>query len=428
MTDTQQYPVTSLRKGEVGVIRKITGDASLPSRLAGMGIAPAIHLKVIRNQSNLIIVQAAETRIVLGKEEASRIIVQKITEPAAAKAPPKELLLLALAGQPNVGKSTVFNILTGLSQHVGNWPGKTVEKKEGIHVSGNTRVRLVDLPGTYNLTSFSDEERIARDFILKEHPDAIILLMNAAAMERSLYLLSEFLLLGSPIIIAVNMIDVAEKQGIQIDTRALEKKLGIPVVPMIATKNKGIDKLFSRTMELVEGKFAYHPHVPGVSEDHLHLYDTLTQLMTPHVPLNYPIPWITTKIMEGDAEIWDMMSKLIPEDIWNNIQSELSAHEDSLRSVVGGRYDWIEEITRNTVSRFRMGQVVMTDRIDHVLTQPCFGIPILLAILGFVFFLTYAVGAPLQGLMEHGIRSLSHWLGPMLSSFPSWSQHLIQDG
>ena len=427
MTDAQQHPIILLREGEGGVIHKITGGDSLPSRLAGMGIAPAIYIKIIRNRSNLVIVQVAETRIALGREEASRIIVQKTME-SVDETSPKELFLLALTGQPNVGKSTVFNMLTGLSQHVGNWPGKTVEKKEGIHVSGNTRVRIVDLPGTYNLTSFSDEERIARNFIIKEHPDAIILLMNAAAMERSLYLLSELLLLGPPIIIALNMMDVAEKQGIQINVETLGKKLGIPVVPMIATKNKGIDKLFSRAIELVEGKIIYQPHIPDVSEDHRDLFNTLTQLVAPHIPLNYPLPWVTTKIMEGDTEIWEMMSNLIPEDIWNNVQAELSAHEDSLRSVVGGRYDWIEEITRNTVSRFRMGQVVMTDRIDHVLTQPCFGIPILLAILGLVFFLTYMVGSPLQRFMENGIQVLSHGLEPILSFLPLWGRRLVLDG
>ena len=427
MTDTQQHPITSFHEGEVGVIRKITGGGSLPSRLAGMGIAPAVQLKIIRNQSNLVIIQAAETRIALGREEASRIIVQKITVPSGETLP-EESFLLALAGQPNVGKSTIFNILTGLSQHVGNWPGKTVEKKEGVHVSGSTRVRIVDLPGTYNLTSFSDEERITRDFIIKEHPDAIILLMNAAAMERSLYLLSELLLLGPPVIAAVNMMDVAEKQGIKIDTEALEKKLGIPVVPMIATRNKGIDKLFSRAIELVEGKIFYNPHVPDISADHRDLFDALAQLMAPYIPLGYPLPWITTKIMEGDTEMWDMMSSLIPEDVWSAVQAELSTHEDSLRSVVGGRYDWIEEITRHTVSRLRIGQVVMTDRIDHILTQPRFGIPVLLGILGFVFSLTYLIGSPLQGLMEHGIGVLSRWLEPMLSFIPLWSQRLILDG
>ncbi|MBN1547959.1 MAG: ferrous iron transport protein B [Syntrophaceae bacterium] len=432
MIDERQYPVTSLDEGEEGVIHLIAGGGSLLSRLAGMGIAPAVRIKVLRNSSNLFIVQVAETRIALGRGEAAKIIVRKVPKqpPETAKKHQQEedTFLFALAGQPNVGKSTVFNILTGLSQHVGNWPGKTVEKKEGTHESGNAKARIVDLPGTYSLTSFSDEERVSRDFVLQEHPDAIILLMNAAAMERSLYLLSELLLLGPPVIAAVNMIDVADNQGIQIDIDALEKELGIPVVPMIATQNRGIDKLFTRAIDLVKGKIPYKPSVPAVSEDHRDVFLKLSDLITPYVPIRYPATWIVTKIMEGDPEILGMMIALTPQETWNEIQSELAAHEDSLRAVVGGRYDWIERITRAAVSRFKMGQVVMTDRIDHVLTRPIFGIPILLAILGLVFFFTYTIGAPLQALMEKGIQAITGVLEPMMTSFPTWSQRLILDG
>ncbi len=428
MTDDKNYPITSLEEGEEGIVQLIAGGGSLLSRLAGMGIAQAVRIRVLRNSSNLFIVQVAETRIALGRGEASKILVKKMPLTAEPGEPGENQFLLALAGQPNVGKSTVFNILTGLSQHVGNWPGKTVEKKQGVHASGETSARIVDLPGTYSLTAFSDEERVSRDFILKEHPDAIILLMNAAALERSLYLLSELLLLGPPIIAAVNMTDVAENQGIQIDIEKLEKEVGIPVVPMIATRNKGIDKLFSRAIELVKGKFPYQPCIPEVAEDHRDVFLKLSNLITPCVPLRYPIPWIATKIMEGDPEIIDMMITLMPQEAWNEIQAELSAHEDSLRAVVGGRYQWIERITRSCVSRFKMGQVVMTDRIDHILTRPVYGIPILLAILGMVFFLTYTVGAPLQALMEQGIHAVTRVLEPSLAGLPSWSRLLLLDG
>ena len=168
-------------------------------------------------------------------------------------------LLVALAGQPNVGKSTVFNILTGLSQHVGNWPGKTVEKKEGLYVSDGTRIKIVDLPGSYSLTAYSEEEKIARDFIINERPDAIVLIANASAVERSLYLLSEFLLLNVPVILALNMMDVAEQQGIRIDVGRLEKYLGVPVISMVASKNKGIKVLISAIFALSGGKGSIRP-------------------------------------------------------------------------------------------------------------------------------------------------------------------------
>jgi len=243
-------PITALADGEEGIIHDITGGHALISRLAGMGIALNTKIRFLHARGGLVVVQVAETRVALGSGEAAKILVTRLAPPDEAKErPPSHSILVALAGQPNAGKSTVFNILTGLSQHVGNWPGKTVEKKEGAHTAEGYELRIVDLPGTYSLTAFSEEERVARDFIIREAPDVIVLLVNAAVLERSLYLLTEVLLLGPPIIVAVNMLDVAEKQGIRIDTDALEKSLGIPVVPMVATKNRDIRKLVDEALQ-----------------------------------------------------------------------------------------------------------------------------------------------------------------------------------
>ena len=260
-TSEAYLPVTSLGEGEEGIIHDIIGDNALISRLAGMGIALNTKIRFLRASGGLVVVQVAETRVALGTGEAAKILVSRLcTLPEAKDGLPRErALLVALAGQPNAGKSTVFNILTGLSQHVGNWPGKTVEKKEGAHTAEGRELRIVDLPGTYSLTAFSEEERVARDFIIHEAPDVIVLLVNAAVLERSLYLLSEILLLGSPIVVAVNMLDVAEQQGIRIDTDALEKSLGIPVVPMVATKNRGIRELVERVIAVSRGELQPRP-------------------------------------------------------------------------------------------------------------------------------------------------------------------------
>ncbi|MCX5856371.1 MAG: 50S ribosome-binding GTPase, partial [Deltaproteobacteria bacterium] len=217
-------PLSDLREGDEGIIHSLTGGRELSSRLAGLGMALNMRIRVLRSGGELMIVQAADTRVALGSGEVEKIFVCRTESLQCGAGDEKQetkQLLVALADQPNVGKSTVFNILMGLSQHVGNWPGKTVEKKEGAHVCDDMVMRIVDLPGTYSLTAFSAEERIARDFILLEHPDVIILLVNAAALERSIYLLSELLLLGPPVIVAVNMIDVAESQGIRISIKAL---------------------------------------------------------------------------------------------------------------------------------------------------------------------------------------------------------------
>jgi ferrous iron transport protein B len=155
----------------------------------------------------------------------------------------KETITIALAGQPNVGKSTVFNVLTGLNQHVGNWPGKTVERKSGEFIHDERTIRLVDLPGTYSLTANSEEERIARDFIICERPDVVIIIVNAAALECNFYLLAELLMLPVPIVIGMNMMDVAEHHGVRIDTLVLAAALGVHVEPLVASKNRGVYEL-----------------------------------------------------------------------------------------------------------------------------------------------------------------------------------------
>ena len=427
---TELIPVTSMGIGEEGIIQAISGGGSLTSRLAGMGIVSNAKLKVLRKSGGLIIVQVADTRVALGSGEASKILVFKVAavrDEGEQKRVEKKLLV-ALAGQPNVGKSTVFNILTGLSQHVGNWPGKTVEKKEGAHVSNDVELQIVDLPGTYSLTSFSEEERVARDFIISANPDVIVHLVNASALERSLYLLSELLLLGPPVIVAVNMIDVAEAQGIHVDVKALQKSLGIPVVPMIATKNRGIKELVSTVIAAATGELDYKPRIPDVSPDHRAIFDSLMNLIKEYVPPPFTVRWTATKIMEGDPEISKLMEGLVPADVWNGIQTLLIKHEDSLHAVVGGRYDWIEEVTRAAVSRFKMGEVVMTDRIDHILTRPILGIPILFAVFAGVFMVTYKIGFPLQKQVEWMVAALARWVDAAIVSSHPWIRGIIIDG
>jgi ferrous iron transport protein B len=336
-------------------------------------------------------------------------------------------LLVALAGQPNVGKSTVFNILTGLSQHVGNWPGKTVEKKEGFYISDGRRIKIVDLPGSYSLTAYSEEERIARNFIINERPEAIILIANASAVERSLYLLAELLLLKAPIIVALNMMDIAEQQGIRIDVSLLEKYLGVPVIPMVASKNKGIKELVSAVLSLSEGKKEYMPSIADVSEDHKDIFKELADILERYITPPYLTRWTITKIMEGDPDITEKMSRTVPPESWSKVQTLLLRHEDSLHAVVRGRYDWIEGAVSMAISEFKRGQILFTDRLDHILTRPVIGIPILLSVLALVFLITYGLGLPLQKLLESLMDSLAIWIEPLFGQTP-WLRGIIVDG
>jgi ferrous iron transport protein B len=425
------FPLSSIAEGEGGVVHLLYGGKAFVSRLAAMGIITGTKVKVLRNSGGQVIVLASDTRIALGRGQADKILVVKrdkdIAETEAAGKAGKSIFV-ALAGQPNVGKSTVFNLLTGLSQHVGNWPGKTVEIKEGCYTAQGIEIRFVDLPGTYSLSAFSEEEQVARDFIFHEHPDVIVLIVNASALERSLYLLTELLLLKTPVIVAVNMLDVGEAQGTHINMKALRRSLGIPVIEMIATKNRGVRELVSEVRHLSEDLSDYHPKIPLVSSDHKNIYTRLEELVSEHVPLPYTKEWIAVKLMEGDREITDTMKDIIPADSWKEIQSLLIKHEDALRAVLGGRYDWIEAVTRTAVSRFKRGQVLITDRIDHILTLPISGIPILLGILALVFVMTFVAGLPLQKMLEGATRSLGTLVNAILLAEPWWVRGILVNG
>jgi ferrous iron transport protein B len=428
--ESELFPITGFHEGEEGIVHLISGGESLTSRLAGLGIVPGTRIRVLRKRGGLVIVLASETRVALGAGQASKILVTKVPAPEEeAQAPRKRKpLLVALAGQPNVGKSTVFNVLTGLSQHIGNWPGKTVEKKEGTHVTDDYDIRIVDLPGTYSLSAFSEEERVAREFIIHEHPDVLVLIVNASALERSLYLLSELLLLNSALVVVVNMLDVAEAQGTLIDVEALAKSLRLPVIPMVATKNKGIKELMSEVLRLAEGEAQYDPRMPEVSPDHREIFQRLVGLVKDYVPVPYKDVWIATKLMEGDPEIAQTMEGIMPEKTWSAVKYLLIKHEDALRAVVGGRYDWIEEVTRAAISRFKRGQVLMTDRIDHILTRPAMGIPILFGILACMFILTFTLGFPIQKSLASLIGNVGQWVDVSLSGEPWWIRGVLVNG
>lgn len=423
--------ISKLQEGDQGIIHSIEGEAALTSRLAGMGIVTNAKFRIVQISGGLLIIQVADTKIALGQGETSKIIVYKTAGPKEdiCEDPAVENeILVALAGQPNVGKSTIFNILTGLSQHVGNWPGKTIEKKEGFHRIQNVLLRIVDLPGTYSLTAFSEEERVAREFIIREKPDVVVLVLNAAALERSLYLLAEVLLLDRPIIIVLNMLDVASQQGIQIDTKALQDSLGIPVTPMIAKRNSGIKELLAQISAFAAGELKINPQRPEVSADHLPVYREILSYVQPYAKEPFTPQWLAIKLMEGDPDVSGQVREELPEASWQKIQALFSEHEDSLHAVVNGRYDWIEKISRAAISRFKMGQVVITDRIDHVLTRPLFGIPILLAMMAIVFSLTYAIGIPLQNWLDSLVHRFAGWCEPLLAGFPVWVKGLFING
>ena len=352
------------------------------------------------------------------------------TEIRRARALDDRTLVVALAGQPNVGKSTVFNILTGLSQHVGNWPGKTVEQKTGRYRHHDTDMLLVDLPGTYSLTSASVEERITRDFIIHERPDVVVAIVDAAIPERSLYLLSELLLLPAPVVLVLNMMDVAEQEGVQIEPHVLEAALGIPVIPMVATRSEGVLKLLDAVTTIADHTYPYDPRRPTILPAHEEVLANLITLIAAYVREPYPVDWVALKLLEGDEEIHAMVEGLVPKAVSGALHDVLHRHEDAILDVAGARYEWVGRMVRAAVLRPRVGQVGLTSRLDAVFTHPLWGALALLAMLAGVFALTYAVGNPMQGWLDGLLARLAAGAGEMLEQVgaPTWLADLVADG
>lgn len=349
---------------------------------------------------------------------------ETIWQVAVTERPP----LIALAGQPNVGKSTIFNMLTGLNQHVGNWPGKTVERKEGTFTSDGIHFRLVDLPGTYSLTANSPEEIIAREFILQERPDVIIAVVDAAVLERSLYLVAELMALHVPIVIALNMMDVAQQEGVQIEPEVLQAALGVPVVPMSAAKNIGVRELVQTVAQASKGAIAFTPKPPQVRADHQTVLRNIQKLIAGKVPPPYPETWVALKLLEGDRELTRMMQERLSPDTWEAVHRILRSHEDAMVAVASGRYEWIGRMVRAAVTRPQTGQISLTDRLDRWATHPFWGIIIQVAILGAAFWLTYTLGTPLQDWLENNIGVFGAWLSRQLTWAPQWLNSLMVDG
>jgi len=337
--------------------------------------------------------------------------------------------LVALAGQPNLGKSTLFNLLTGLNQHVGNWPGKTVERREGRTEIGGQQCRLIDLPGTYSLTANSPEEVIAREFIVREQPDVVIAVVSAANLERSLYLVAELLALHAPVVVALNMMDVAQQAGLKIEADVLQAAVGVPVVPMVAVRASGARDLLRVVHETLEEHRGDNPHPPEIREDHRHALDGIARAIAGKVPRPYPVDWVTLKLLEGDAEITRMIQAEVPADVWAEVEGVLREHDDAMLAVASGRYEWIGRLVRAAVVRPRIGQVSLTNQIDKWATHPFLGMVILAGILGLVFWFTFAIGSPIQAWLDaRVVHGLSGVAAQGLAWAPSWTRGLIVQG
>lgn len=338
-------------------------------------------------------------------------------------------VVVALAGQPNVGKSTVFNLLTGLNQHVGNWPGKTVEQRSGVYRYDGLSMTIVDLPGTYSLTANSQEEIIARDFIITQRPQVVIAVVNAAILERSLYLVAELMALDAPLVVGLNMMDVAHDEGMDIEPHVLEAALGVPVIAMSAASNQGVHDLVDAVARVVRGAVVLTPAQPEIRADHRAVLAEVDDLVKHYAPAHYPSQWLALKLLEGDPAVVQMLQERMPPAAWQQVEAVLLQHEDAALAIASGRYEWIGRMVRAAVRRPRAGDVTVTERIDRVATHPLWGLGLFAIVLALIFGITYAIGAPLQSwLNDVVVGGLAATLAQLLGGAPAWLSGLVVDG
>ena len=334
----------------------------------------------------------------------------------------KENLTIGFIGNPNCGKTTLFNAYTGANLKVANWPGVTVEKVEGAIKDHDLNIRLVDLPGTYSLTSYTMEEQVSRQFILSDEVDVIIDVADASALERNLYLTLQLLELGKPVVLALNMMDIVEKRGMEIDIHRLPEMLGIPVIPVSARKRTGLDVLLHAAAHHkdctdMDCLIHHHKYMSKHQHDHHSEYamvysdaiEDKIDLIIAELKKKYPdLPnyrWHAIKLLEQDKEITGRYAVNLPKVIDRNYESD----------IINEKYDFIQEIIREVLVN-KERQEALTEKVDRALTHRFWSIPIFLGIMALVFFLTFTIGDWLKGYFELGIEGISTLAGNVLTS------------
>ncbi|MBE6867022.1 MAG: ferrous iron transport protein B [Ruminococcaceae bacterium] len=295
---------------------------------------------------------------------------------------------IALAGNPNCGKTSLFNVLTGSNQYVGNWPGVTVEKKEG-QLKGHSDVIIQDLPGIYSLSPYSPEEVVTRQYLVNEHPDAILNIIDGTNIERNLYLTTQLLDLGHPVVIAVNMMDLVRKNGDNIDTEKLSKALGCPVVEISALKNEGIDLAVEKVVELAKNHT--HGEVPHVFKGSVeHALAHIEESIEDSVDTTY-LRWYAIKLFERDEMVQKEMN--LPADVMAHVEQhirdcETEMDDDAESIVADSRYSYISDVCSRAVKKAgEKHRVTLSGKIDKIVTNRVLALPIFAG----VMFLMYAI-------------------------------------
>ncbi len=437
--------LSELEIGKSAIIESVGGDGALRQHFLDMGVIPGAEVTVVKYaplgdpiellihgyQLTLRLEEARQIEIVpVAKTQDNRTLKKnrKTEHPGLGEGgkfhpkgsgnplPDNEILTFALVGNQNSGKTTLFNRLTGSNQHVGNFPGVTVDRKDGV-IKGHPKTRITDLPGIYSMSPYSSEELVSRNFVLNEKPKGIINIVDATNIERNLYLTMQLLEMEIPVVVALNMMDELTANGGHIDINHMEQLLGTPVVPISAAKNQGIEELVDHAIHIA--RYQEKPLRQDFCDEHDHngavhrSLHGIAHLIEHHAQKqDIPIRFAASKLIEGDSRIQSML--MLDQNETETMEHIIQQMEkerglDRGAAIADMRFAFIYRVCDACVKKPKESKErVRSERIDRLLTGKYTAIPVFIGIMGLVFFLTFnVIGAWLQGLLEKGVASFT---------------------
>ena len=447
--------LNELKVGNSARIDSVGGEGALRQQFLDMGVIPGAELKLVKlapmgdpmelriRGYELTLRLADAEKIGITEIEKSEAVSEtgaqrsKREHPALGEPgihhvkgeteplPDSHVLTFALVGNQNSGKTTLFNQLTGANQHVGNFPGVTVDRKDGS-IRGHANTCITDLPGIYSMSPYSGEEVVSRNFVLDEKPDAVINIIDVTSIERSLYLTMQLLEMDRPMVVALNMMDELTGNGGSIDINTLEEMLGVPVVPISAAKNQGVEELITHALHIakyqekpVRQDFCSNEDHGGAVHRCLHAVQTLIEDHVQRADL--PLRFAAAKAIEGDSMVLEQLGLDKNElEMLEHItlQMETERGLDRNASIADMRFSFIEKVCSACVTKpHESKEHIRSGRIDNLLTGKWTALPIFILIMSAVFYLTFnVIGAFLQELLEKGVGVLTEWVDAALTA------------
>lgn len=439
----------NLAIGKSAVIVSVGGTGALRQHFLDMGLIQGVEVTMVKYapMGDPIEIKIHDYELTLRKEDAQKIEVKEVIKKEELKNEniifqhknhpgygessydkinnhqiyhESDLLTFALVGNQNCGKTTLFNQLTGSNQHVGNFPGVTVDRKDGV-IKGYKNTLITDLPGIYSMSPYSSEEIVTRNFLLKEKPKAIINIVDATNIERNLYLTMQLLELNMPMVVALNMMDEMSGNGGTVLINELEAHLGVPVVPISAAKGEGIDELVSHVLHVAyyQEKPQFLQHLDNQALDRC--LNAIEHLIEDHAnKARIPLRFAASKLAEDDSLLLEQLDLSQNEkEILEHIRKQLEEESglDCSAAIASDRFHSIIDICRQTVKKpHESKERLRSQKIDQFLTGKYTGIPAFIGIMGIVFFLTFnVIGSFLQGILENGVAVVTNYVDALLT-------------